>query len=152
VQRTSHIKAPLDTVSEDVYIKTSKTFTREPQGGHRPCRVSSCLEYGAGGEGKSTPCAYQPGTLQAGEFGQERGREGAWNGGSSESIFTRILTPRHPVHAYKSVAMLCMLYNSSTHAMKARLPLHVLKYTCTLQNTHVCLGSLVELTFLQKVE
>jgi len=114
--------------------------------------VSSSLEYGAGGEGKSTPCTYQPGTLQAGEVGLERGRDGAWNGGSSESIFARILTTRHPVHACKSVATLCMLCNSSTHAMKARLPLHVLKHTCTPQNTHVCLGSLVELTFLQKVE
>jgi len=36
--------------------------------------------------------------------------------------------------------------------MEARLPQHVLRHACTLRNTHTCVGSLVELTFLRKLE
>ena len=71
---------------------------------------------------------------------------------SSESIFARIVTIRRPVHACKSAETLCMPDNTSTHAIEARLPLHVLKHACTLRNMHAHVGSLVSLTFLRKLE
>ena len=70
----------------------------------------------------------------------------------SESIFVIIVTARHLVYACKSVATLSVPYNSRAHAMEARLPQHVLRHACTLRNTHTCVGSLVELTFLRKLE
>ena len=72
--------------------------------------------------------------------------------GSSESIFAHLVTTRHPVHACKSVATLGMLYNISTQVMEACLPIHVLKRACTPRDTHAYVGSLVELTFLRKLQ
>ena len=103
-------------------------------------------------EGASPPPdAHQPGRLEAMEVGQMIGRKGAW-AGSGESIVVRTVTTRGPVHACKGAA-LCMPYNSSTHAMEARhLPLHVMKHACKLRNTQAYVGSLVQLTFLHKLE
>jgi len=55
-------------------------------------------------------------------------------GGGSKSIVVRSVTTRDPVEACKGAA-LCMSYNSSTHTMEARLPLHVLKHACNIRNT-----------------
>jgi len=56
------------------------------------------------------------------------------------------------VQACKGAA-LCMPYNSSTHAMEAqRLPVDVLKHACNLRNTQAYVGSLVQTTFLHKLE
>jgi len=43
-------------------------------GGGRPCRLSTCFEYCAGGEG-TPPLAHQPGRLKVVEVGEGRGRE-----------------------------------------------------------------------------
>jgi len=95
--------------------------------------------------------AHPPGRLEAVEVGQGRGRRGDERGGS-ESILVHIVTTWHPVPACQTVATLGMPYISSTHAMVARLPLHVLKHACTLRNTHAYVDSLVQLTFMRKLK
>ena len=93
-----------------------KPLTIHDVGGGRPCRLSSCLEYGAGGEGTPPPTHM---SLQIGGGGgwtgeRERRVPGVWRGGSG-TIFARIVTTwtKHPVHACKSVETLCMPYNSN---------------------------------------
>jgi len=115
------------------------------------CRLSFYLEYCAGGEGIPP---LRASALQIGGSGGWTGemeRKGEGRDGS-ESSFVSMVTARHLVYACKSVATLSMSYNSRAHAMEARLPQHVLRHACTLRNTHTCVGSLVELTFLRKLE
>jgi len=109
------------------------------------------LKYGAGGE--ESPRARAPAWQIGGGGGWigERKKRGDERGGS-ESILVHIVTTWHPVPACQTVATLGMPYISSTHAIVARLPLHVLKHACTLRNTHAYVDSLVQLTFMRKLK